>query len=208
MHRLLPQLLLLSQSAGDFGESHPVQLVFVPPRTAKATLSKPDRTCCAVLCRAAPMQGFRMYSELLRRRIYRPAICLGVTICAVASLMDPLSRSYVAYQTLTRSGFNFGSAVLMSMLSLYGAYSVGALLVALLLCPRLCAAGRIRVCSAQLGGLQSQPGSAAFACMLHSQGYMCGALGAALQTRPRTLLCVSTHAQQCPGIKHEAADRD
>lgn len=88
-----------------------------------------------MLCRAAPMQGFRMYSELFRRRIYRPAICLGVVICAVAALMDPLSRSYVAYQSLTRSGFNFGSAVLMSMLSLYGAYSVGALLLLLRAAP-------------------------------------------------------------------------
>lgn len=138
-----------------------------------------------------------MYSELFRRRIYRPAICLGVTICAVAALMDPLSRSYVAYQTLTRSGFNFGSAVLMSMLSLYGAYSVGALL-ALLLCPRLCAAGRIRTCSAQLGGLQNQLGSAAFA----------------WTSRGICVMCLVLHCKSVPGhccvcgVKHGRQQTD
>lgn len=57
MYLLLPQLLL-NQSVGHFGEPHRVQLVFVPPRTVKATLSKPDRTamlCCVVLrpCRVS-----------------------------------------------------------------------------------------------------------------------------------------------------------
>lgn len=69
-----------------------------------------------------------MYIELFRRRAYRPAICVGILISAVASLMDPLSRAYVAYQTLARGGYNFSSAVLMSMLSLYGSYAVGEVL--------------------------------------------------------------------------------
>jgi hypothetical protein len=66
-----------------------------------------------------------MYVELFRRRAYRPAICVGILISTVAALMDPLSRAYVAYQTLARGGYQISSAVLMSMLSLYGSYAVG-----------------------------------------------------------------------------------
>jgi hypothetical protein len=66
-----------------------------------------------------------MYPELFRKRIYRPAIFVGVSMACIAALLDPLSRAYVAYQTLTRSGVVFVNAVLLSSVTLYGAYAVG-----------------------------------------------------------------------------------
>lgn len=79
--------------------------------------------CHAMLCYA--VQGFRMYLELFSKRVYFPAICVGVSIAFLVALVDPLSRSYVVYQTLTRAGIGFSRAVVMSLLTLYGSYAVG-----------------------------------------------------------------------------------
>jgi len=66
-----------------------------------------------------------MYAELFRKRNYWPGICVGIAMATVAALLDPLSKTYVAYQTLARSGVSYNNAVLMSSLSLHGAYAVG-----------------------------------------------------------------------------------
>lgn len=66
-----------------------------------------------------------MYYELFRQRRYRPAIIVGILMAIVAALLDPLSRAYVAYQTLTRAGIPFSSAVLMTALTLNGAFAFG-----------------------------------------------------------------------------------
>jgi hypothetical protein len=66
-----------------------------------------------------------MYWELISKRMYRPAIFVGFMMACTAALLDPLSRAYVAYQTLTRSGVVFVNAVLLSTVTLYGAYAVG-----------------------------------------------------------------------------------
>lgn len=80
--------------------------------------------CCAFVCMYA-WQGFMMYVELLRKRCYWPGIIVGATMASVAALLDPISRSYVAYQTLTRAGATINSAILMSSLTLHGAFALG-----------------------------------------------------------------------------------
>lgn len=66
-----------------------------------------------------------MYLELFSKRVYFPAICVGASIAFLVALVDPLSRIYVVYQTLTKGGSGFSRAVLMSSLTLYGSYAVG-----------------------------------------------------------------------------------
>jgi hypothetical protein len=66
-----------------------------------------------------------MYLELFSKRVYFPAICVGVSVAFLVALVDPLSRTYVVYQTLTRAGIGFNRAVLMSSLTLYGSYAMG-----------------------------------------------------------------------------------
>jgi hypothetical protein len=70
-------------------------------------------------------QGLKMWKELFCKRCHCPAIILGVIMSLLAALLDPLSRTYVAYQSLTRSGMSFGNAVLISSVTLYGAFAVG-----------------------------------------------------------------------------------
>lgn len=71
------------------------------------------------------VQGFSMYVELFSERQYRPAIIIGVIMAVVCALLDPLSRTYVAYQTLTRAGQSFNTAVMLSHIALYGSYGIG-----------------------------------------------------------------------------------